>query len=125
MTTRTAEIDLEDEPYVPAPLAQVIAWSEVRPFRSPGNGFKYQHGPKWLKCHGKAGCVGYVIDPVGKHRLPFRGYCLGWYDCRKSELASAVMLRRTRLDPLFDRIEHAQSAAQAHLDGLHAKASKS
>jgi hypothetical protein len=127
--SRTAQIDLgDDEPaYVPQPLAQVIAWEEVRPFREPGHGFKYEHGSKWLKCRGEAGCVAYVIKPVGASKeSQFRGYRLGWYDNRKTDITprDPVLIRRSPGNILFESIEDAKTAAQVHLDGLHAKAAK-
>jgi hypothetical protein len=125
--SRTAQIDLgdDDPPYLPKPLAQVIAWDEVRPFREPGRGFKYEHGPKWLKCRGEAGCVAYVIKPVGVSKKS-RGYRLGWYDYRKADITplDPVLIRRSPVNILFDSIEDAKTAAQVHLDGLHAKAAK-
>ena len=117
--SRTAQIDQGDDgpPYVPKPMARVIAWEEVRPFHRTGHGFKHEQGPKWLKCRGEAGCVSYAIEPVGGNKTGFCGYRLDWYDERKSELAQPELIRRARnrvYGVLFDSIEQAQSAAQAH-----------
>jgi hypothetical protein len=122
--SRTAQIGLGDDE--PKPLAQVIAWEEVRPFREPGQGFKYEHGPMWLKCRGEAGCVAYVIKPVSASSR-FRGYRLGWCDYRKTDITPSldpVLIRRSPVNVLFDTIEDAKTAAQVHLDGLHAKATE-